>query len=153
MAEVESTEDFVGTDVDVNGLWLCGNSYLPALAEPLVAAAEHVAAAADHDSGVSEQIYVSWSNVRGAFQSALYQSVENLYATGDALVIVAHAYDQTDANAGEELDGIVDEAKEKNIEIIDKHDRKLPPKPKETFIEGPPEGSTPDGQPPQAPPL
>ena len=170
MSENETTEQFVGTSVNVEGLWLCGKAFLPALAKPMVEAAREVQNAVKKSGAVSPQVSFSWENVCNDFLSALSQSVENLYQVGDALVAIAHAYDQTDSMVGEQLGDIEkriedlnssdeDKNKDKDLkekldgfDIVDESDREKPPTSPHEFTEAPP-NVEPDGKPAQAAPM
>lgn len=107
-------EDFLGntTQIDTEGLWLCGASFFPSMAVSHANAAQGLGDSAGTDSWAFTRqrslshppytadgagpIYPAWVACRDAFQAALRESVQNLYATGDALERIAWAADDAD---------------------------------------------------------
>ena len=114
-------EDFLGntTQMDTEGLWLCGASFFPSMAVSHANAARGLGDSAGTDSWAftrerslphppysadgSGPIYPAWVACRDAFQGVLRESVQNLYATGDALERIAWAADTADGENAELL--------------------------------------------------
>jgi hypothetical protein len=110
----------VGTElgVELAELWLCGRSYLPAVAQAFLKANGAIAGT-DGDSGkfdrqgtvpgttisasVPGQVYPAWSQLRNELQRVMGQSAVNTYDSSDALVRVADAYAASDTAAAAEF--------------------------------------------------
>ncbi|MFD0556476.1 hypothetical protein FB566_1717 [Stackebrandtia endophytica] len=107
-------DEFLGntTAIDTEGLWLCGHSFFPSMAVSHAQAAGGVGDAAGtgaeafsrersapyppYSASGSGPIYPAYVAVRDEFQNVLSQSVQNLYAVGDALERIAWAADAAD---------------------------------------------------------
>lgn len=137
-------ERFVGDTVQMNieGLWLCGASYLPSMAVPFAEAAKHLGSSAatgadsmsrttvspypPHGEVSSSAIHGAWAACRDGLQNRLGESIDNLYAIGDALERIAWAADELDGDNSSNLRDTAQDYLDSDRDGTDKGKDELP---------------------------
>lgn len=126
----DANEELVGTVVDTSELWLCGSSYFPQIATHYATSGALLGRASElGDSAFSRAISgprtapgatgpgpvpYHLNQVRDELHRLMGESVDNLFATGDALERVAWAYEESDTDSGGALRETVDSALDAN---------------------------------------